>query len=34
MNIKKLGNTDLKITPIGLGIGGILGENIFIVKMK
>ena len=29
MNVKNLGNTDLKVSPIGLGIGGILGEKFF-----
>lgn len=29
MNHHKLGNTDLKIAPIGLGVGGVLGEKFF-----
>ncbi len=29
MNAYKLGNTGLNISPVGLGIGGILGEKIF-----
>ena len=32
MEVKKLGNTDLEVTPIGLGVGGILGDKIFNEK--